>query len=174
MPPVFVPGCISMNASQDPGSLGVYGLRNRADYSYNFKSIDSASIPTVAIWDHLAQQGKKSIVVAPPIVYPSSLRTKLTRLLADVNNLGTNRKTLLKDEFFEMSCKHWQVVCSLMKEQEWDYFHFVDVGLARMHRVYENNESHIVEYCRLFDEQISSVLDMVDDETIVLLVSNPG
>ena len=30
-----------------------------------------------------------------------------------------------------MSRKQWQVVQWLLAEQEWDYFHFVDIGLDR-------------------------------------------
>jgi len=30
-----------------------------------------------------------------------------------------------------MTRKQWQVVRWLLTEQEWDYFHFVDIGLDR-------------------------------------------
>ena len=35
IPPITVPAWMCMSTSQDPGSLGVYGFRNRADHSYD-------------------------------------------------------------------------------------------------------------------------------------------
>jgi hypothetical protein len=34
IPPITVPAWMCMSTSQDPGSLGVYGFRNRTDRSY--------------------------------------------------------------------------------------------------------------------------------------------
>jgi predicted AlkP superfamily phosphohydrolase/phosphomutase len=35
IPPITVPAWMCMSTSQDPGSLGVYGFRNRTDHSYD-------------------------------------------------------------------------------------------------------------------------------------------
>ena len=35
IPPITVPAWMCMSTSQDPGSLGVYGFRNRSDHSYD-------------------------------------------------------------------------------------------------------------------------------------------
>ncbi len=35
VPPITVPAWMCMATSQDPGSLGVYGFRNRNDHSYD-------------------------------------------------------------------------------------------------------------------------------------------
>ena len=35
IPPITVPAWMCMATSQDPGSLGVYGFRNRTSYSYD-------------------------------------------------------------------------------------------------------------------------------------------
>src|SRR6202163_2667019 len=67
IPPITVPAWMCMATSQDPGSLGVYGFRNRTDYSYSgLGFVTSNSIQTPAIWDQLATQGKKSIIVGLP------------------------------------------------------------------------------------------------------------
>ena len=72
--------------------------------------------------------------------------------------------------------------------QEWDYFHYVDIGLDRVHHGFWNYfdkqhvqyvagnpyESVIPEYYLWLDEQIGSVLDLLDSETILLLVSDHG
>src|ERR1700690_528768 len=67
IPPITVPAWMCMCTSQDPGSLGVYGFRNRSDHSYDKLAFaNSASIKAPAIWDELPREGKKSIIVGVP------------------------------------------------------------------------------------------------------------
>src|SRR4029077_17698343 len=71
VPPITVPAWMCMTTSQDPGSLGIYGFRNRLDHTYVGLGIASArSITEPAIWDHLAREGKRSIIVGVPPGYP--------------------------------------------------------------------------------------------------------
>ena len=168
IPPITVPAWMCMTTSQDPGSLGVYGFRNRSDHSYDKLSFaNSASIKAPAIWDYLAREGKKSIIVGVPpnypprrvngisigcfltpgtvkndFTYPPDIKSKINALVGeyptDVKNFRTNDKDRLKKEIFDMSRKQWQVVRWLLSENEWDYFHFVDIGLDRMHHGFWN------------------------------------
>jgi len=218
IPPITVPAWMCMSTSQDPGSLGVYGFRNRVDHSYDKLSFaNSASIKTPAIWDYLARQGKKSIIVGVPpnfpprrvngisvgcfltpdtvkneFTYPPNMKAKINALVGeyptDVKNFRTDKKDWLKEEIFAMSRKQWQVVKWLLKENEWDYFHFVDIGLDRMHHGFWNYydpkhvqfepgnpyQDAIPEYYRWLDQQIGEVLELLDKETIVLIVSDHG
>jgi predicted AlkP superfamily phosphohydrolase/phosphomutase len=207
-----------MSTSQDPGSLGVYGFRNRLDYSYNsMQLVSSQSIKALSIWDQLASQGKKSIIVGLPpgfpprqingisigcfltpdtvqaeFTYPSTFKEKITELVGeyptDVKGFRTDDKEWLKKEIFEMSRKQWQVVRWLLKDQKWDYFQFVDIGLDRIHHGFWNcfdkqhvqyepgnpHEDVIPEYYRWIDGQIGSVLALLDKDTVVLVVSDHG
>src|ERR1700739_3714914 len=53
IPPITVPAWMCMATSQDPGSLGVYGFRNRTDHSYSGLGIASSrSITEPAIWHY--------------------------------------------------------------------------------------------------------------------------
>jgi predicted AlkP superfamily phosphohydrolase/phosphomutase len=218
IPPITVPAWMCMTTSQDPGSLGVYGFRNRTDYSYSGLGIaNSASIKELAIWDQLAREGKKSIIVGVPpnypprringisvgcfltpdpvkdeFAHPAGIKAEITKLVGeypvDVKGFRTDNKDWLKREIFEMSRKQWEVVRWLVKEHEWDYFHFVDIGLDRMHHGFWNYfdkkhvqyasgnpyEDLIPEYYRWLDEQIGSVLDLLGGDTIVLVVSDHG
>lgn len=218
IPPITVPAWMCMATSQDPGSLGVYGFRNRSDYSYGGLSfVNSASIQEPALWDYLGREGKKSIVVGVPpgypprrlqgisigcfmtpdsskdeFTHPAAFKARITELVSeypvDVKGFRTDDKDWLKQEIFEMSRKQWQVVHWLLKEQEWDYFHFVDIGLDRVHHGFWNcfdkqhvkhqpgnpYEQVIPEYYKWLDEQIGSALHSLDRETIVLLVSDHG
>nr|MBA3558127.1 alkaline phosphatase family protein [Gemmatimonadaceae bacterium] len=71
IPPITVPAWMCMSTSQDAGSLGVYGFRNRADYSYDaLTTVNSKSIRGVAMWDQVAMEGKRSVIIGVPPAYP--------------------------------------------------------------------------------------------------------
>src|ERR1700723_3067901 len=71
IPPITVPAWMCMATSQDPGSLGVYGFRNRTDYSYSgLGFVNASSITEPAIWDVLNSHGLTCVVVAVPPSYP--------------------------------------------------------------------------------------------------------
>ena len=60
IPPITVPAWMCLSTSQDPGSLGVYGFRNRVNHTYSGLGIaDSRSIQTPAMWDYLAEEGRR-------------------------------------------------------------------------------------------------------------------
>ena len=78
IPPITVPAWMCMATSQDPGSLGVYGFRNRRDYSYDrLAFVNSRSIQEIAVWDQVAREGKRANIIGVPPSYPP--REVLTR-----------------------------------------------------------------------------------------------
>ena len=219
IPPITVPAWASMTTSQDPGSLGIYGFRNRADNGYsNLTFAKSASIKAMAIWDYLAREGKKSVIIGVPpnfpprkvngvsigcfltpdtakdeFVYPPELKAKIIEVAGgdypvDVANFRTGNKDWLRDEIFAMSRKQWKVVHHLLENQEWDYFHFVDIGMDRVHHGFWDYfdprhvdyvagnpyEQVIPDYYLWLDEQVGKVLEVLDDNTVLLLVSDHG
>jgi len=123
---------------------------------------------------------------------PAEIKTKITELVgdysADVEGFRTDDKEWLKRQIFELSRKHWKVVHWLLANQEWDYFHYVDIGLDRvhhgfwsfsdkLHRHYQAGnpyESVIPEYYQWLDEQIGIALESLPSDTIVLVVSDHG
>jgi predicted AlkP superfamily phosphohydrolase/phosphomutase len=71
IPCITVPAWASMTSSKDPGTLGFYGFRNRADYSYEKMTIATgASVKEPRVWDILGQHGKQVIAVGVPQTYP--------------------------------------------------------------------------------------------------------
>jgi predicted AlkP superfamily phosphohydrolase/phosphomutase len=71
IPAITVPAWSSMLSSKDPGVLGFYGFRNRADYSYDRMTIATgAAMKEKRVWDILGEAGKKVIVVGVPQTYP--------------------------------------------------------------------------------------------------------
>jgi len=163
IPPITVPAWMCMATSQDPGSLGVYGFRNRTDHSYAGLGIaNSRSIQELAIWDQLAREGKRSVIIGVPpsfpprkvngicvgcfltpsttnddYTWPVSVKAEIASLVGeyevDVKGFRTDQKAWLRDSVFRMSRKLFQVVRHYLASTEWDYFQFVDIGLDRVH-----------------------------------------
>ena len=216
-PPGPVPGWLCLAASQDPGSVGLYGLRNRPDYSYSLPALATPSAAQgPAIWDQVAAAARKSILFAVPsncpprpvagislgcfltpdpatfeFTLPASLKQEIQTLVGDyATDIKTPNlsKDVVRDQIFQMSRKQWEVLRWLLREKEWDYFHFVDIGLARVqcafweffdqqHPRYRSGTPYaqvIPDYCLWLDEQIGSVLELLDEETVLLLASASG
>jgi predicted AlkP superfamily phosphohydrolase/phosphomutase len=71
IPPITVPAWSCMASGQDPGQLGIYGFRNRADHSYDQLSIaTSLAVKEPRVWELLGARGKQSIIVGLPGTYP--------------------------------------------------------------------------------------------------------
>jgi predicted AlkP superfamily phosphohydrolase/phosphomutase len=163
IPPITVPAWMCMATSQDPGTLGVYGFRNRTDHSYAGLGIaNSRSIQELAIWDQLAREGKRSVIIGVPPSFPPrkvngicvgcfltpstatddypwpvSVKAEIASLVGeyevDVKGFRTDQKAWLRESVFRMSRKLFQVVRHYLASTEWDYFQFVDIGLDRVH-----------------------------------------
>jgi predicted AlkP superfamily phosphohydrolase/phosphomutase len=218
IPPITVPAWMCMATSQDPGSLGVYGFRNRTDRSYDaLKIVNSKSIQELAIWDQLAREGKRSTIIGVPPSYPPrkingvcvscfmtpdsktttfthppELGNEISRLFGDypvdVKGFRTEDKKWLLDQVYNMSRKQFQLARYLLTTQDWDYFQFVDIGLDRIHHgfwqfhdpehiSYKSGnpyENVVRDYYLYLDEQVGSLLELLTDDTIVLVVSDHG
>lgn len=218
IPPITVPAWMCMSTSQDPGSLGVYGFRNRTDHSYSGLGIVNAkSITAPAIWDALGESGKRVVVVGVPPSYPPRavngvnvgcfltpdtktseythpphIKTEIEALVGDypvdVKGFRTDNKDWLLQQIQEMTRKHFEVIRYLMATEDWDYFQFVEIGLDRVHHGFwkyhdkkhrqyvpgNPYESVIRDYYVALDEEIGKLLELVEDDTIVLIVSDHG
>jgi predicted AlkP superfamily phosphohydrolase/phosphomutase len=151
---------------------------------------------TFALWDQLAREGRKSIVVGvsgkDEFTDPASIKAEIEQLVGDdpvdIKNLHTDRKDRLRDEIFAMSRRQWQVVRHLLTDHEWDYFHFMDIGLDPIQRSFWNHfdkssahykhgnpyENVVPDYYLWLDEQVGSVMDLLDEQTVLLVVSESG
>jgi predicted AlkP superfamily phosphohydrolase/phosphomutase len=163
IPPITVPAWMCMSTSQDPGSLGVYGFRNRTDHSYaGLGIVNSRSIQELAIWDQVAREGGRANIIGVPPSYPprkvngicvgcfltpdttkdiythpAGVKDQIAAVVGeypvDVKGFRTENKDWLRDEIYAMSRKHFDVVRHFLQNSEWDYFQFVEIGLDRMH-----------------------------------------
>jgi predicted AlkP superfamily phosphohydrolase/phosphomutase len=70
-PCITVPAWSVMTSSKDPGVLGIYGFRNRADYSYDRMAIaNGTAVKEPRVWDVLSQAGKQVVTIGVPGTFP--------------------------------------------------------------------------------------------------------
>lgn len=70
-PCITVPAWSVMTSSRDPGVLGIYGFRNRADYSYDRMTIATGSaVKEPRVWELLGQAGRQVVTIGVPGTYP--------------------------------------------------------------------------------------------------------
>lgn len=71
VPAITVPAWSCMMSGRDPGALGIYGFRNRADHTYGALFTANASFIRVPrLWDILTRYGLRSVVLNVPGTYP--------------------------------------------------------------------------------------------------------
>jgi predicted AlkP superfamily phosphohydrolase/phosphomutase len=70
-PPITVPAWSCLTSGYDAGQLGLYGFRNRRDYSYDRLEIAlSTSIDQPRLWDIFSQHGGHCICLGVPQTFP--------------------------------------------------------------------------------------------------------
>lgn len=217
IPAITVPAWSSMMSSKDPGTLGIYGFRNRRDYSYDNMFIATNSyVREPRVWDIASEAGKQVITVGVPqtfpikpvngitissfltpslesgFTWPESLAQQVLSLApnyqVDVRNFRTPDKDWLLQQIWDMTEARFTVLNHLMDNEPWDYFMWVEMGVDRIHhgmwsfmdpghRRYEPGnkyENSIKDYYQLIDAQLKTMLSKIDDDTVVLVISDHG
>jgi predicted AlkP superfamily phosphohydrolase/phosphomutase len=124
--------------------------------------------------------------------HPAGVKAEIERVVGeyppDVKGFRTDNKDWLLGEIYKMSEKHFAAVRYLMATVDWDYFQFVEIGLDRMHHGFwkYHDPAHrqfvpdslyrsaILDYYAYLDEEIGKILELLDDDTVVLVVSDHG
>lgn len=161
-PCITVPAWASMMSSRDPGVLGVYGFRNRKDYSYDqLVTADSDSLPVKRLWDYLGDAGKQSLLVGVPqtypvhpvngtlvsdfltpgstagFTYPAILKAEILKQYPtykfDVGNFRSEDKARLYADLMDMTAMQTGLFKHLLKTKPWDFAMFVNIGVDRLH-----------------------------------------
>ncbi len=217
IPPITVPAWMCALMSKDPGQLGVYGFRNRADHSYEkMFTANARAFTEPAVWDYLGRAGKQVYLLGVPpsfppkpvnggmvgcflspntqskFTYPENLREEILRVapdyVVDVPNFRTDDKQWLLQKIYEMTDDHFKVLRYFIKEKSWDFLMSVEIGVDRLHHGFwkyhdathpkhePNNPfiNAIHDYYIWLDQQIGRVLELLDDDTTVIVVSDHG
>ncbi len=162
IPPITVPAWASMLSSKDPGQLGLYGFRNRRDYTYEGLYVTNASsIREKMVWNYLEEKGLTSILIGIPqtfppkplngimiasfltpdksaeYTYPPGVKGELDRIadgeyIIDVEDFRTDDKDRLISQVYLMTERRFRVVRHYLLQEPWDFFMFVEMGIDRM------------------------------------------
>lgn len=165
MPPITVPAWSCMLSGRDPGELGIYGFRNRMDYSYDALAVaDAGAVKAPRVWDHLGQAGKRSILLGVPQTYPPPhvhglvvsdfltpdknasfthpdwLKERLDEwaggdYMLDVPGFRGRDKARILADIHAMTGARFKVAERLLDEP-WDFFMLVEMGPDRLHHAF--------------------------------------
>jgi predicted AlkP superfamily phosphohydrolase/phosphomutase len=164
-PAITVPAWTCMMSSKDPGTLGIYGFRNRADHSYDKMFITNGNyIKHKRAWDYLSDAGKTNVVIGVPptypvkplngnliscfltpgiqneFTYPAPLKQEVLGITPDydfdVKQFRTDDKAWLLQQINEMTDKRFKVVDHLLTTKPWDFFMEMEIGVDRMHHAF--------------------------------------
>lgn len=124
--------------------------------------------------------------------HPLSLKAELEQVcdgyLIDVDNFRTEDKASLLKQIYTVSDKHHRAVLHLLDQQPWDFFMQVNMGPDRLHHGFwkfcdpqhpkykpgNRFQNALSDFYTHLDEQLGEILERVDDEALVLVVSDHG
>ena len=167
IPPITVPAWSCMLTGRDPGELGFYGFRNRANYSYEQMSIaTSAAVKHPRVWDRASDSGQQVVVIGVPqtypphplngslvtsfltpstfsqYTYPQALKAEIAEVvedyILDVPDFRTEDKDYLLRQIYDMTDKRCQLVRHFLRTKPWQFFMWVEMGVDRIHHGFWN------------------------------------
>lgn len=166
IPPITVPAWICMATSRDPGSIGVYGFRDRADRSYDkMAMVESRTVGELTLWDQVAREGKRTILVGVPpgfparklngvsvgcfltpdpakntYTHPPGVAKTIEGLVGtypvDVHGFRDRDKGRILDDIRSMNRKQFTVFRHFLAQEDWDYAQIVAIGLDRLQHAF--------------------------------------
>jgi predicted AlkP superfamily phosphohydrolase/phosphomutase len=162
IPCITVPAWAVMLSSRDPGVLGVYGFRNRADHSYAaMTTADSTSIRVPRVWDTLSDAGRESVILGVPPTYPvrplnghmvscfltpnvgsafaypaifkNEVLKRAPDYAFDVKDFRTDDKARLYRQLLDLTAIQHDIALHTLKTKSWDCLIHVNIALDRVH-----------------------------------------
>lgn len=160
-PPITVPAWMCMMTGKDPGTLGIYGFRNRKDHTYEGLSFATSwAVREPTVWDILSEAGRDSIVMSVPpsyppkelrgiqigcfmtpgpeadYTYPKEVKAEITEKVGeyvfDIRNFRTEDTQYIVDEAYRMTEARFRAADHLLATKPWDFFMMVEMGPDRL------------------------------------------
>ena len=161
VPPITVPAWMCMMTSKDPGTLGIYGFRNRKDHTYDGLTFATSwSIKEPTVWDILSDAGKQCLVMSVPPSYPpkpvngvqigcfltpsakaeytypkelkAEIEANVGEYIFDIRNFRTDNTQYIVDEAYKMTEARFKTANYLLENKPWDFFVMVEMGPDRL------------------------------------------
>ncbi|MGH8103447.1 MAG: alkaline phosphatase family protein, partial [bacterium] len=161
-PPITVPAWACMTTGKDPGTLGIYGIRNRKDHTYaGLEIAHSGYVKEKSVWDIFGEAGHQVILMGVPpsfptkpvngcliscfltpdaksnYTHPASLKPEIQALVGDypfdAKGFRTDNKKALLQQLYDMAETHFKVMKYLLTTKPWDFFMSVEMATDRLH-----------------------------------------
>lgn len=165
IPCITVPAWASMTSSRDPGVLGIYGFRNRADSSYDaLTTADARAVEEKRLWDYLGEAGKQSLVLNVPqtfpvqpikghmvscfltpntgaqFAYPAIFKQEVLKHFPnysfDVRDFRNVERAELYQGILDLTNTQYSLLEYALKNKEWDFAMHVNIGVDRIHHAF--------------------------------------
>jgi predicted AlkP superfamily phosphohydrolase/phosphomutase len=161
-PAITVPAWSCMMSGRDPGELGIYGFRNRADRSYGRMTVaDRRAVRVPRLWDILSDADWRVAVIGVPGTYPpypvngelvscflapsteveytyppelaSHIKDQVGDYLLDVPNFRSEDKERILRDIYTLCEQRFSLATRALIEQQPDMLMMVDMGVDRIH-----------------------------------------
>jgi predicted AlkP superfamily phosphohydrolase/phosphomutase len=124
--------------------------------------------------------------------YPEELRDEISKTvgeyMVDVPNFRTDEKERIMRDINEMTKRRFELARHLRDTRDWDFLMMVEMGTDRLHhgfwRFYDHThpdyqpgtrwEGEFRAYYRYVDSEVGRLIDGLDDDTAVMVVSDHG
>jgi predicted AlkP superfamily phosphohydrolase/phosphomutase len=159
VPPITVPAWTCMVSGRDPGELGLYGFRNRAEGSYALSMDAARAIEVPRIWD-VASTAEKRVAItyvpgtsppravngamvscllgeSGPTTHPEELAARLEARFGphapDVGEVRMDDPEALLEDLYETTRRRFAIATALWREERPDLAMTVEMGTDRAH-----------------------------------------
>lgn len=173
IPPLSCTAWVCFAKGKNPGASIISGFVSRKNFSYTDSFVANTTvIEKERIWDILAREGKKCIVINVPVTYPpydvngimisdflspgekseycypKEIKEEINRIadgyVIDVQGFKKKPKDIVFTELVEMEEKRFRVAKEFIRNKQWDFFIFVTIGTDRIHHAFwaDMDETH--------------------------------
>lgn len=124
--------------------------------------------------------------------YPAGLKAEVEGItngyILDVDEFRSEKKEYILKKIYDMTEKRFKLTKKYIHSKEWDFFMMVEMGPDRIHHAFwkyfdETHPKHpvaseykdaILNYYKYLDKEIGETLALLDENTMVLIVSDHG
>ena len=124
--------------------------------------------------------------------YPDGLRHEVERVsdgyILDVKDFRGEDKEQVLNTIYEMTGKRFKLTRHFIQNEDWDFLMMVEMGTDRIQHAFwgffdnrhprylpgNKYENVIFDYYRYIDDEIGKTLALLDEDTLVLIVSDHG
>ncbi|MDP6048478.1 MAG: alkaline phosphatase family protein [Candidatus Bathyarchaeota archaeon] len=199
IPPSSIPAWPSFLTGMNPGKHGVYDFLKKVPGKYIGALSTSKDLKSPTVYDILGKGGKTSVVINvtgtyPPkvvrgclisglltpqgvnYVYPEILKEELDemgyKVYTDIG--GYVRSEKIYQELLDLEIKRKEIALSLMNIFNWEFFMLTIVGSDTIQHKLWGDKDKIDDYYYEVDKIVGEVLDKVEDDPNIIIMSDHG